>query len=69
MGRLRAPTSWPSYSHDAAGGVETVGGVVMMMMKMMVMVMMVMVMMPMMLMMTIVMLVMVIVIQRNLQRR
>ena len=50
MGRLRAPTSWPSYSHDAAGGVETVGVVVMMMM--------VIVMMPMTLMMTIIMLVM-----------
>ena len=51
MGRLRAPTSWPSYSHDAAGGVETVGVVVMMMVV-------VVVMMPMTLMMTIVMIVM-----------
>ena len=56
MGRLRAPTSWPSYSHDAAGGVETVGVVVMMMV--MVMMMMVIVMMPMTLMMTIIMLIM-----------
>ena len=53
MGRLRAPTSGPSYSHDAAGGVETVGVVVMMMMMVVVMVMM-----PMTLMMTIIMLVM-----------
>ena len=53
MGRLRAPTSGPSYSHDAAGGVETVGVVVMMMVMMVVMVMM-----PMTLMMTIVMLIM-----------